>query len=181
MGLPGSSNLSADILPMLIVNIALSIGHIKHAFHSFMQGIGLLSAAPTSRDTADFSDEYNFSSGLMLLGLSGEVRQALPLTVYNPDVGERTVVDSECPVCLQEFHKDQEVRVLPSCRHMFHRGCLDRWLEHEQFTCPLCRSSVVPEEVLKKQQEREQEISEELLVWFSSMHDSGLQGLWCYS
>lgn len=183
MGLPGSSDLSADIFPMLMINIALSIGQIKHVVRSFMRVIGLLSASSVSRDPVDFSDEYNLSSGLILAGLAGEIRQALPLTVYGSDVdfGERSIADMECPVCLHEFDKEQEVRVLPLCRHVFHRGCLDRWLEHEQFTCPLCRSSVVPEEVLKKQQQREQDISEKLLVWFSSMRSSHLQGLWWYT
>ncbi|MCO5611377.1 hypothetical protein L7F22_065630 [Adiantum nelumboides] len=184
MGLPGSSNISNDILPMLIINIAMSLGHIKHALFSFMHVIGLLSAAPRSGEVTgsrDFPDDHSFRSGLMLSGLSSETRQALPLTAYNAGLHSGAHADADCSVCLQEFHKDQEVRLLPFCRHLFHRGCLDRWLEQEQLTCPVCRSSLVPEMVSKKQQQREQEISDELFVWFSSPHGSGLQGLWCYS
>ncbi|KAI5060786.1 hypothetical protein GOP47_0025206 [Adiantum capillus-veneris] len=111
MGLPGSSNISNDILPMLIINIAMSVGHIKHALFSFMQVIGLLSAAPGSSEASgarEFPDDHSFCSGLMLSGLSTETRQALPLTAYNPDLHVRAQVDADCSVCLQEFHKDQE-------------------------------------------------------------------------
>ncbi|MCO5566586.1 hypothetical protein L7F22_020263 [Adiantum nelumboides] len=184
MGLPGSADISTDVLPMLIINIAMSLGHIKHAFYSFMQVIGLLSAAPSSGEVLsarEYPDDHSFYSGLMLSGLSFETRQGLPLSVFKPDLHVGVQVDVDCPVCLQEIQKSQEVWVLPRCRHLFHRACLDQWLDQEQFTCPVCRSSLVPEEVCKKQQQREQEIAEELLLWFSSTHGAGLQGLWCYS
>ncbi|MCO5550578.1 hypothetical protein L7F22_004066 [Adiantum nelumboides] len=184
MGLPGSADISTDVLPMLIINIAMSLGHIKHAFYSFMQVIGLLSAAPSSGEVLgarEYLDDHSFYSGLMLSALSCETRQALPRSVFKPDLHVGVQVDVDCPVCLQEIQKSQEVWVLPRCRHLFHRACLDRWLDQEQFTCPVCRRSLVPEEVCKKQQQREQEIAEELLLWFSSTHGAGLQGLWCYS
>ncbi|CAN0876672.1 E3 ubiquitin-protein ligase RHA2A [Linum grandiflorum] len=36
-----------------------------------------------------------------------------------------------------------EIREL-SCRHLFHRGCLDRWSHYftRRPTCPLCRRSL---------------------------------------
>uniref|UniRef100_A0A0E0LPY4 RING-type domain-containing protein n=1 Tax=Oryza punctata TaxID=4537 RepID=A0A0E0LPY4_ORYPU len=45
----------------------------------------------------------------------------------------------ECVVCLSGIEEGDEVREL-RCRHLFHRGCLDRWLsERPPATCPLCR------------------------------------------
>ncbi|CAA6665455.1 unnamed protein product [Spirodela intermedia] len=35
--------------------------------------------------------------------------------------------------------------MLPCCRHLFHRHCLDRWFGQCKRSCPLCRSSLVPE------------------------------------
>ncbi|CAN1262397.1 E3 ubiquitin-protein ligase RHA2B, partial [Linum perenne] len=29
------------------------------------------------------------------------------------------------------------------CRHVFHKGCLDGWLRHCNFTCPICRSPLL--------------------------------------
>ncbi|KAG9143617.1 hypothetical protein Leryth_019203 [Lithospermum erythrorhizon] len=47
----------------------------------------------------------------------------------------------ECSVCLSEIEEGDEVREL-SCDHLFHRGCLDRWIGYGNMTCPLCRSRV---------------------------------------
>ncbi|RPB23840.1 hypothetical protein L211DRAFT_868408 [Terfezia boudieri ATCC MYA-4762] len=43
-----------------------------------------------------------------------------------------------CPVCLEDFEEDQEVRVLP-CSHSFHTDCIDPWLLNVAGSCPLCR------------------------------------------
>lgn len=46
-----------------------------------------------------------------------------------------------CVVCLTEMRDGDEVREL-RCNHMFHRACLDLWVEHGKATCPLCRSAL---------------------------------------
>ncbi|CAL5073098.1 unnamed protein product [Urochloa decumbens] len=48
----------------------------------------------------------------------------------------------ECAVCLAEYEGGEEVRVLPACRHGFHRECVDRWLLTRAPTCPVCRAPV---------------------------------------
>lgn len=48
----------------------------------------------------------------------------------------------ECTVCLAEYAGGEEVRVLPACRHGFHRACVDRWLLTRAPTCPVCRAPV---------------------------------------
>ncbi|CAN6198704.1 unnamed protein product [Urochloa humidicola] len=48
----------------------------------------------------------------------------------------------ECAVCLAEYAGGEEVRVLPACRHGFHRECVDRWLLTRAPTCPVCRAPV---------------------------------------
>uniref|UniRef100_A0AAY4CRA4 RING-type domain-containing protein n=1 Tax=Denticeps clupeoides TaxID=299321 RepID=A0AAY4CRA4_9TELE len=48
-----------------------------------------------------------------------------------------------CAVCLEQFHDNQCLRVLP-CLHEFHRDCVDPWLLLQQ-TCPLCKRSVFSE------------------------------------
>ncbi|KAH7840904.1 hypothetical protein Vadar_023111 [Vaccinium darrowii] len=45
---------------------------------------------------------------------------------------------SECQICLEEFVKGEDVRVLPTCRHIFHDKCIRSWLtSHTQ--CAVCR------------------------------------------
>ncbi|KAL6652189.1 hypothetical protein ACP70R_011114 [Stipagrostis hirtigluma subsp. patula] len=57
------------------------------------------------------------------------------------------VVGGDCAVCLSGIGGGDEVRRLSNCRHVFHRGCLDRWMEHDQRTCPLCRAPLIPDEM----------------------------------
>lgn len=46
-----------------------------------------------------------------------------------------------CCVCLGEFKVNEELHLLPSCKHFFHMDCIRLWL-HSNTTCPLCRCSV---------------------------------------
>lgn len=51
-------------------------------------------------------------------------------------------VDSgPCAVCLEPFHNNQCLRVLP-CAHEYHRDCVDPWLLLRP-TCPLCKRSIL--------------------------------------
>ncbi|KAI3451109.1 hypothetical protein Pfo_007774 [Paulownia fortunei] len=55
----------------------------------------------------------------------------------------------ECRVCLSLYEEGDEVRKL-KCKHTFHKGCVDTWLQQDSATCPLCRRAVLPEEVVVK-------------------------------
>ncbi|GKV10699.1 hypothetical protein SLEP1_g22028 [Rubroshorea leprosula] len=66
----------------------------------------------------------------------GELAQPMSYRSY-----ERTVNSTECAICLEEFSGDDECRVLPICKHIYHMGCIDRWLMDE-LTCPICRTNV---------------------------------------
>lgn len=52
--------------------------------------------------------------------------------------------DVKCIICLSKVEERQEVRVLSNCCHVFHRECLDVWVDQGQGTCPLCRSKLLP-------------------------------------
>ncbi|TYI08675.1 hypothetical protein ES332_A09G016400v1 [Gossypium tomentosum] len=43
----------------------------------------------------------------------------------------------DCCICLEEFEVDEEGRAMP-CKHLFHSGCIEKWLEIHG-TCPICR------------------------------------------
>ncbi|PIN22373.1 hypothetical protein CDL12_04912 [Handroanthus impetiginosus] len=59
--------------------------------------------------------------------------------------GEVAISSTEemCSICLMEFQQQDLVNKLPKCGHVFHMGCLEKWLDRCQFTCPLCRSFVL--------------------------------------
>ncbi|KAM7523699.1 hypothetical protein LguiA_013601 [Lonicera macranthoides] len=88
----------------------------------------------------------------------------------------------ECTVCLSVFEEGEEIRRL-RCGHVFHKECLDTWLKGEWATCPLCRSDVLPEEIVVKyrrrrrneQREEYDGSDEELVFLLSSFHGNYLR------
>ncbi|KAH7692326.1 Zinc finger RING/FYVE/PHD-type protein [Dioscorea alata] len=74
--------------------------------------------------------------------------------------------DGDCCVCLSSLAGGAATRKLP-CRHLFHRECVNRWLALCQRTCPLCRVCV------DGQGSKREELTEELVIWFSSFHVAG--------
>lgn len=51
-----------------------------------------------------------------------------------------------CAVCLYEIEGGEEVRRLGLCRHVFHRCCIDPWVQIGRRTCPLCRAPIADED-----------------------------------
>ncbi|KDO68437.1 hypothetical protein CISIN_1g037626mg, partial [Citrus sinensis] len=58
---------------------------------------------------------------------------------YQPEA-EDSKVEEICSICLMEFEKEDVVSRLTRCCHLFHADCIERWLDCNQFTCPVCRS-----------------------------------------
>ena len=75
-------------------------------------------------------------------GVAGRKRaalvQALPCLAYSPGLELAGSSRAECAICLAEFARGEQVRVLPRCNHGFHARCIDRWLAARP-TCPTCR------------------------------------------
>ncbi|KAF5811974.1 putative transcription factor C2H2 family [Helianthus annuus] len=40
------------------------------------------------------------------------------------------------------------IREIVNCKHVFHRECLDKWVDVGQVNCPLCRSVLLPSKKL---------------------------------
>ncbi|GAB4847642.1 hypothetical protein Ancab_026703 [Ancistrocladus abbreviatus] len=48
------------------------------------------------------------------------------------------IAPDQCAICLSEFVDGDDIRILPLCGHVFHVGCIDRWLRSHA-SCPYCR------------------------------------------
>ena len=47
---------------------------------------------------------------------------------------------NDCPICLEPFKLRQHAKQLP-CQHMFHKKCIDKWLNRSHL-CPCCRNDI---------------------------------------
>ncbi|KAK8945940.1 E3 ubiquitin-protein ligase ATL4 [Platanthera guangdongensis] len=67
---------------------------------------------------------------------------SLPLFSLASSVADfRKSSSLDCAVCLSNFRPQDELRLLPACRHAFHSQCVDTWLRSTP-SCPLCRASI---------------------------------------
>ncbi|MFS8025018.1 putative transcription factor C2H2 family [Helianthus anomalus] len=58
---------------------------------------------------------------------------------------------SDEPVCTVYFEFIDGcdlIREIVNCKHVFHRECLDKWVDVGQVNCPLCRSMLLPSKKL---------------------------------
>ncbi|XP_058105045.1 brassinosteroid-responsive RING protein 1-like [Magnolia sinica] len=76
------------------------------------------------------------------------IKRRLPIVEFT-DFVERSGMDEHdetiCAVCLSDLEMRHEIRELCNCTHVFHVGCLDKWVDQGQVTCPMCRSKLLPE------------------------------------
>jgi len=50
--------------------------------------------------------------------------------------------NNNCPICLnEEIIKDKTELIVTSCRHLFHKECLNKWFETNK-SCPICRAEL---------------------------------------
>lgn len=59
------------------------------------------------------------------------------------DPGSKSEEADKCPICLDEFEDDTEVKRLP-CSHLFCAPCVSQWLQVNK-ECPCCKASIRPE------------------------------------
>uniref|UniRef100_A0A7N0TKZ0 RING-type domain-containing protein n=1 Tax=Kalanchoe fedtschenkoi TaxID=63787 RepID=A0A7N0TKZ0_KALFE len=121
-------DIAYDSLPILLLTIvAAAVRHLRDALSTFLH--------PVSELDEGLSDLINPS----LANLIDLVEQLNMKPSWSNELSDEV----DCVVCLCELKKGEGVRRL-ECRHVFHKKCLDVWLDQLHFTCPLCRSPIPP-------------------------------------
>ncbi|KAK1425111.1 hypothetical protein QVD17_20456 [Tagetes erecta] len=97
----------------------------------------------STNDVVSTNENENIRHHVISVTNNNSNIDSLPLFTFSSLTGN--ITGGDCAVCLSKFESVDLLRLLPLCCHAFHSDCIDAWLKSNQ-TCPLCRSSVNPNE-----------------------------------
>jgi hypothetical protein len=60
----------------------------------------------------------------------------------NDTLLNETLQNQSCFICIECYKKSELLRILPNCKHSFHKKCIDKWLK-KNATCPTCRDPLI--------------------------------------
>ncbi|CAL0307763.1 unnamed protein product [Lupinus luteus] len=148
MGLPNLPTPSEGLFCYLLGNGVFPISIFKGIVRIILHIVGI-NLSPTS-DTSQYQPElFDFPESFeLVVGPSAstyieEIRSQTP-TLRFDSVCCHKQTEVECIVCLTQFEPESEINHL-CCGHMFHKVCLEKWLNYWNITCPLCRAPIMLE------------------------------------
>lgn len=160
---------SGSIPLLLLAVVARSVRHLRSLL------LALLHSLRLSRSIHRAASDSSVDAGLIGSGLAGLIVLADHLNQNRlsscrcpapaaPGGSGLGLGSPDCVVCLSAMREGEQVREL-GCRHVFHKACLDGWLQHLNFNCPLCRSPLAasgePADATGRR------VGGELVEWFS--------------
>jgi len=77
-------------------------------------------------------------------GLPEDVINNLPLLKYKEYIdpnSQHKKKEDICPICLELFKPEEDLRMIPNCEHVYHINCIKTWLDGNTI-CPYCRGEV---------------------------------------
>ncbi|KAJ3692168.1 hypothetical protein LUZ60_012518 [Juncus effusus] len=84
--------------------------------------------------------QWLYGGQILVNGLDSRSLDALPVITYQKTDPEK---NNECSICISALEDGESVREMPVCKHLFHKDCIDRWLQNH-VTCPICRAIIEP-------------------------------------
>ncbi|XP_044504257.1 brassinosteroid-responsive RING protein 1-like [Mangifera indica] len=130
-------------LPKLVVHTLSFLGFIRNIIFCLFQYLGLSDFLETDVIWVESTSTRIIADPPVSAQL---IREILPVIKFQ-DLVVNGEPPENCAVCLYEFEGGEEIRWSRNCKHFFHRACLDPWMDHDQKTCPLCRSPFLPDEM----------------------------------
>ncbi|KAI9113684.1 hypothetical protein K1719_014935 [Acacia pycnantha] len=138
MGFCVEESISGLTLGQAIFEAALIIAVLRWVFCWVSRVIHDRSSQASSDNSCSSSSWVScqmIRDSILTLRTFGEMVERVPET------------QDTCAVCLNQLRMEDEVRELMNCDHVFHRECIDRWLDHDHDnhnpTCPLCRAPLL--------------------------------------
>lgn len=126
------------VIPKLLLSIAFLLLLLKKLIWCALRCAGLEEILETS--SPEDCNETKCSPASIEW-----IRDNLPISKFGEFMQRFCEVEEDfvCAVCLSAFREEDEIRELCNCCHIFHKNCLDKWLDHYHSTCPMCRSSLL--------------------------------------
>jgi len=53
-----------------------------------------------------------------------------------------------CIICLDNYKIDEEIYILPNCKHIFHRKCFEIYIKNAKYRCPICRKNILKNNII---------------------------------
>ncbi|KAG6399145.1 hypothetical protein SASPL_140620 [Salvia splendens] len=132
-----------------VITVAFFLNLISYAHHILIAALthlGLYKRSPEEESPESGSSTNNYilildSSSPSLVPIrvhvvTAAIKKLVPVIEYEELVG-RGGGEKGCSICLECIEGRDEVRELCNCRHLFHRDCLDTWIDEGQgdFAC----------------------------------------------
>ncbi|KAG8057131.1 hypothetical protein GUJ93_ZPchr0002g24609 [Zizania palustris] len=150
MGISGMPAPKDSLLLYVVYNAVLSVAALAGALRAGLVFLGLpappalLLLSSSGDDGEDAVAAAVSSSSSSSAAAAGPTLAERFRASFRPArFGRRRGVAPDCRVCLVRFEPEVVVNRLP-CGHLFHRACLETWLDYDHATCPLCRSRLLP-------------------------------------
>jgi E3 ubiquitin-protein ligase RHA2 len=164
MGLQSQlSDVSSESIPILLVAlIANCLGYLRSLLFNLLKSLRF-SNLHSDQIHAEVFDGAIGSGLAGLILLSEQLNLNLGFSYRYGKDNNGCGSGKECVVCLNRLSNGDRVRKL-ACGHVFHKDCLDGWLDHLNFNCPLCRFPLVTKEHVALTEKR---VTSDIVTWFS--------------
>uniref|UniRef100_A0A0A9H5M4 RING-type domain-containing protein n=1 Tax=Arundo donax TaxID=35708 RepID=A0A0A9H5M4_ARUDO len=139
MGISSMPAPKDSLLAYVLYNTAVSIAILAGLVRSALVFLGL--AVPHAWE--DGSEEHQLAAIAAAAAAAGPSLADRFRCRFRPSRFGRRRGGADCRVCLARFEPESVVNRLP-CGHLFHRSCLETWLDYDHATCPLCRLRLLP-------------------------------------
>ncbi|XP_042005674.1 probable E3 ubiquitin-protein ligase XERICO [Salvia splendens] len=140
------------------ITVSFFLNLISHAHYLFIASLTHLRLYKHSPPQESPDSGSTTSNYILVLDSSSPSLVPIPVHVVTAAIKNRVPVieyeefvrgggEKGCSICLECIDGRDEIRELCNCRHLFHRECLDTWIDEGRVTCPLCRSMLLPPRV----------------------------------
>ncbi|XP_004973783.1 probable E3 ubiquitin-protein ligase XERICO [Setaria italica] len=151
MGISSMPAPKDSLMGFVLYNTAVSVAILAGLVRAALVFLGLAAPSPWEWEGLAADDHHHHHRPVVSITPTGPSLADRFRSRFRPSrfgrrrggVGGGAGAAADCRVCLARFEPESVVNRLP-CGHLFHRACLETWLDYDHATCPLCRLRLLP-------------------------------------